>query len=272
MASSTMMSVPPTNTLSVRPCVEMLLVNALIFVGLILGGATGFVPLGPIMGMLVPLVAVTFFLHREGTSWRDLMFGERLDARKVIFFGLLSMALAYSLVILASPICVRVFGLEPTNIAGVQGLLEGNLMMYLWFLLPVVWGSVAIGEEMLMRGFFLHWFEGKLGTNLAILAQAALFAIPHSYQGTVGMISVFLLEGVWCDLRALGPKLTTADSCPRSDRNRRAHAGLLRPRRDAAAHLIRRAVWRVVVFDDQLSPGDVIFKIVRFGKHHAAVA
>jgi hypothetical protein len=26
------------------------------------------------------------------------------------------------------------------------------------------------------------------------------------------------------------------------------------------------------VFDDQLSPGDVIFKIVRFGKHYAAVA
>jgi hypothetical protein len=41
----------------------MLLVNALIFVGLILGGATGFVPLGPIMGMLVPLVAATYFLQ-----------------------------------------------------------------------------------------------------------------------------------------------------------------------------------------------------------------
>ena len=69
--------------------------------------------------------------------------------------------------------------------------------MYLWFLIPVAWGSAAIGEEMLARGFLLHRAEGLTGTTVAVVLQAALFAMAHFYQGLTGVVNIFVLALVF---------------------------------------------------------------------------
>ena len=65
------------------------------------------------------------------------------------------------------------------------------MVMYLWFLLPISWGSAAIGEEMLARGFLLYRLEGMTNTAAAVLLQAAIFGVAHFYQGLAGILTTF---------------------------------------------------------------------------------
>lgn len=171
---------------------QMLLVYLLIPVGMVLGGLTGFPPMTSIVGMSLPLLAATFFVRREGLRWSNLIFGRPLSVKQFCMFTVLAIVAAYFFATLATLLAVRVFGLPPLDVSRFS-ILEGNLFMYLWFLLPVAWGSAAIGEELLMRGFFLHRLRGLAGTYVAVVLQAFLFAIGHFYQGIVGVISIFML-------------------------------------------------------------------------------
>ena len=61
------------------------------------------------------------------------------------------------------------------------------------FLIPVAWGSAAIGEEMLTRGFILHRISTLSNETTAVILQALLFALAHFYQGITGMVNIFFL-------------------------------------------------------------------------------
>jgi membrane protease YdiL (CAAX protease family) len=70
---------------------------------------------------------------------------------------------------------------------------EGNTAEYLYWLLPVIWGSAAFGEELLFRGYLqtrLHKaLRGAKGAAfLALVLQAVIFGALHSYQGMGGAI------------------------------------------------------------------------------------
>ena len=74
--------------------------------------------------------------------------------------------------------------------------IKGNLAGYL-ILMLIVWVFAAFGEEFLFRGYYMKALAGLLGnTNKAWLFSALgtsiYFGVSHAYQGTVGIISVFL--------------------------------------------------------------------------------
>ena len=80
--------------------------------------------------------------------------------------------------------------------------LEGDLVHFLWFLIPIAWLSAGVGEELIARGFLLSRFNDlfghtRTGAYLAVVAQAALFGLAHSYQGATGVVSVFALALVF---------------------------------------------------------------------------
>ncbi len=180
----------------IRGWLEILSIVLLMPVGGVLGGLTGFAPMGAIMSVVVPLLAATLYLRREGTTWRALMIGTPLPATRLLACVVIALVGVGALVSISNSL-LRSAGLPPTDLSLFQTLLEGNLGMYLWFLIPVAWGSAAIGEEMLARGFLLHRVEGLTGTAAAVVLQAAMFAIAHFYQGMTGVVNIFVLALVF---------------------------------------------------------------------------
>lgn len=179
-----------------RGWLEIASIFVLMPVGGILGSLSGFVPLGAILSVALPLLAATLYLRREGTRWQALALGTRLSAARIA--GLTGIVLlATALLVTGTNVLLQSAGLPPPDVSVFEALLEGNLVMYLWFLIPVAWGSAAIGEELLARGFLLHRLEGLSGTGAAVVLQAAIFAAAHFYQGVTGVLTIFVLALVF---------------------------------------------------------------------------
>lgn len=165
----------------------------LVVAGSILGSATGYLALAPILGMALPLAAATYFLHRQRLGWRALGFGRPMPIRR--FLGL-TFATAGTAIVLTSFILtpiLRSFGAPPMDASLLQREIEGDTVGYLVFLIPVAWGSAAFGEELLLRGFVLHRFSLLAGTTGGVVLQALLFALGHAYQGITGLANLFVI-------------------------------------------------------------------------------
>lgn len=188
------MKAPASETLpTARIWAEILAVVLLTIAGLLLGPATPWLLLGPILGVGLPLLAATGFLHRQGLSWRDLGFPRRMPLGRFLF--LTSFALAGVLVVtslVAAPL-MRWLGTSPPDMGLLVDLIEGDRVNYLLFLLPIGWGTAAFGEELLMRGFLLNRFAALFGTVWGLVLQAVLFTLGHAYQGIAGMANVFVI-------------------------------------------------------------------------------
>ncbi|MCR9259466.1 MAG: CPBP family intramembrane metalloprotease [Pseudomonadaceae bacterium] len=173
---------------------QIALVVCLIPVGLTLGALTGWLVLSPIMGMVVPLLAATWFLKRDGLGWRDVGFAKRMPLRRFLAFTLLATLLVYLVAVMVVGAILEAAGLSAQDTSGLQQLLEGNTLYFLMFLIPVSWGSAAFGEEMLVRGFLLNRLEGLSRSSvLAVIGQAAIFALAHTYQGVTGVLMIFVV-------------------------------------------------------------------------------
>ncbi|MEM9313508.1 MAG: type II CAAX endopeptidase family protein [Pseudomonadota bacterium] len=175
-----------------RGALEVLTVVLLLPVGGIVGGLTGFVPAAAIMSVLLPLIAATLFLRREGLAWRELVFGRRLSFLAIFGFTLLALAGGLGLEMVAG-LSMHALGLPEADISAFSRLVEGNLGMYLWMLIPVAWGSAAIGEELLVRGFMQHRLTGMTGPLLGAFLQALIFGLAHFYQGITGIVTTFAI-------------------------------------------------------------------------------
>lgn len=187
MSDSTQATIKP-----LRAWFEVILVALLIPIGGIIAGLTGFLPMSAIGSALLPVLVASILLRREGRSWRSVVFASRLSPLRLLVFTCAAVVGGYLLVALSS-FAMQLLGFGSRDLSLIAEQLSGNLTLYLWFMIPVVWGSAAVGEEMLARGFLLHRIETVAGTTTAILLQAAIFALAHAYQGAVGVVSIFFL-------------------------------------------------------------------------------
>ena len=80
------------------------------------------------------------------------------------------------------------------------GAIEGNLNVVL-ALLPFIWLSAALCEEIVYRGFLQQRLErifggGFAGNAAAVVLTSAVFAANHAVQGLSGMIQTFIVSCV----------------------------------------------------------------------------
>jgi membrane protease YdiL (CAAX protease family) len=80
------------------------------------------------------------------------------------------------------------------------GPIEGNLDVVLQ-LMPLIWLSAAICEEIVYRGFLQQRLERLfggtfIGNAVAVVLTSAVFAANHAVQGTSGMIQTFIVSCV----------------------------------------------------------------------------
>jgi membrane protease YdiL (CAAX protease family) len=176
---------------------EVTFVMAMTFVGLVVGSLTGIVALSSVFGMVFALASATWCLSREGITWRDLGFGVSMDLRRFLLYTSLALAGAYLITSFVVAPLLRQVGAEGLDVSALRGILEGNLLNYLVFLIPISWGSAAFGEELLVRGFLQHRFTQLAGEWLGIVLQAAVFALAHAYQGISGVANIFALAMVF---------------------------------------------------------------------------
>ncbi|MCA1936906.1 MAG: CPBP family intramembrane metalloprotease [Asticcacaulis sp.] len=81
----------------------------------------------------------------------------------------------------------------PLDVSYIRTSIKGDVIAYAIWIVLVVWGSAAFGEELLARGFILNRMEAVFGRSpvgiaLAVLGQAAIFGALHAIQGTTGVV------------------------------------------------------------------------------------
>ena len=143
-------------------------------------------------GRMLLLVAVATLLLHPGEGWRSVGLRARQSAWRAVFLivcGYLAVGAALALV---TQLLLPTLGRAPDTAATFAGL-QGNLGEYLYWLIPVAWGSAAIGEELVFRGFLQTRLESIIGsgagaTALAAIGQAVVFGSLHAYQGLGGAI------------------------------------------------------------------------------------
>lgn len=142
--------------------------------------------------MAVLVLLATLLLARAGQGWRDVGLRAPASAWRVLglvlggYVAVAAVGAALTLAVLPA------LGIAPKT-AALFAALRGDTAEYLYWLLPVAWGSAAFGEELLFRGFLQSRLEGLFGSGrgaalFAVLAQAAIFGALHAYQGPGGAL------------------------------------------------------------------------------------
>lgn len=158
--------------------------------------------------MAVLVLIATWLLRRDGESWRKVAFSKPDRWWRALLLALGGYVLAYLLVgaivaVLFPPMHLAAPGVGPLV------RVRGNLGEYLYWMLPVTWGSAAFGEEMLFRGFFFSRLlkilpASRVGVLAALGLQTLLFGAVHLYLGLSGAITASLLGLVLGSVYLLG--------------------------------------------------------------------
>lgn len=184
----------------VRGWLEVLSIPVLLVTGAVLGSLTGFPPMASIGAVGLPLLVASIYLKQSGVRWRELIVGNRITIRAMAGYTVIALVLS-SLGAFVVTWSLQTFFQAPLiDASRFLELVEGNPYMYAWYLVPVAWGSAAIGEELLCRGFLLHRLEGLTMTWIAVVLQAAIFSLAHLYQGITGVAAIFVLALVFGSL------------------------------------------------------------------------
>ena len=119
-----------------------------------------------------------------------------LNFKKINFKTMGIIVVAYAVLELSmdfffQPFMNKIFS-EPADYSSFE-MLKGNSAMYFKYLI-FMWISAAVSEELLFRAFAFSQFRRIFGDRKIILLilSAVLFALPHLYQGSVGLAMTFL--------------------------------------------------------------------------------
>ena len=142
--------------------------------------------------MLLLVLAATCLLRWAGFSWRDVGFRRPVSLWRtggLVVLGYLGIGLTF---VLVSQLVLPWLGAAPKTLS-IFAAVKGNAPEYLYWLLPVAWGSAAFGEELVFRGYLQSRLQTVLGASRtgaagALFLQALIFGALHSYQGMGGAV------------------------------------------------------------------------------------
>ena len=138
--------------------------------------------------------AAALLLRRSGSSLRKLGFA-RPDSWLATFgWAAAGLVLASAGSALIGALVQATTDWPPIEIGYIRESIEGDTIAWLAWMLLVVWGSAAFGEELLFRGFVFDRLNTVFGTGHAALAaamvgQAAIFGAMHAVQGPSGILT-----------------------------------------------------------------------------------
>ena len=156
----------------------------------------GYGPKLALLGRMLLLVAAAAWMMRAaGRRWSDV----GLRAPRRWWIVLLAVVVGYlalgALAGVMHAVILPALGLPGPDLSAFSRL-RGDLPEYLFWALPVAFGSAAFGEELVARGFLTDRIATLLGgaapngvvVFAAVLLQGALFGACHAYQGLGGAL------------------------------------------------------------------------------------
>ena len=142
-------------------------------------------------------VAIAFDLSRP-PSWP-----------RTILVGIAATVAIFLMFVIGAPL-VGVLGLQTPDVSDVLGYVVESPWTFLMWIVLIAWLSAGLGEELLWRGFMmdrLARLPGLRGSPAGVVVvQAAIFGLPHLYQGWGGVVitgTIGLFLG-WLRLRMRG--------------------------------------------------------------------
>jgi membrane protease YdiL (CAAX protease family) len=164
-----------------------------------------------LLRMVALLAGATWLLRRGGRSWSDVGLKRPASWWRVAGLVVLGYLLLGMLLQLLLPLLLTLSGVEPPALAAFAQI-KGNLLQYLFFVLPVSWGTAAFIEEMFSRGYLLNRLVDLMGSTraavwwLAAGLQGLLFGLGHAYQGLGGVIMTGLIGLAFGAIYLLGKR------------------------------------------------------------------
>ncbi|MGO4817094.1 CPBP family intramembrane glutamic endopeptidase [Flavobacterium sp. W22_SRS_FP1] len=126
-------------------------------------------------------------------EWSKFGIGKKITKKTVVKSLIITLAFFIGFNIIIDPILQHYFG--DFDLSSLEDI-KGNLVGYIVIMI-VMWIFAAFGEEFLFRGYYMRALAELFGNSnkswfLSAIITSIYFGISHAYQGTVGMISVFL--------------------------------------------------------------------------------
>ena len=154
------------------------------------------------IGIWVAIIISTLLLKRRNISWKNL--GLSLPKRRKqwlrqIGLGLLAVSSIFLITFFTLFVLEPFFGLEhAANATDKFKFFLGKPIVLILYLVIGIWFGAAMGEELLIRGFLLNHLkkiigDSKISWALALIIQAVIFGVMHSYQGSRGVVIVGLI-------------------------------------------------------------------------------
>lgn len=168
---------------------------------LVLGGialiATGVFPFAILLLFL--LAWISFRLRH--LRWRDVGLARPSNVLATIGLAIV-IGIGYQAldIWVIAPLLQRLTG-QAINLSQF-GILRGNIFALIVSLI-ITWSEAAFIEEMFFRGYLLNrlidiFGQKRLGIILALVVNAVLFGLGHTYQGITGVLDTALAGLVLC--------------------------------------------------------------------------
>jgi hypothetical protein len=141
------------------------------------------------LGIILSVILIVIAARRGETSFAQMGLIQPENWLSTVLLGLLiGSGLSLLFIMLIEPLIEHITK-QPHDMSVVAGV-RGNWKALLSWLV-VVWVVVAVGEEVLYRGFLMSQIIKLLGTSLLalllnVLITSIIFGLSHSYQGRSG--------------------------------------------------------------------------------------
>ncbi len=154
------------------------------------------------IGIWAGILVATFFLRKRNINWSDIglhLPKGRKQWLNQLGIGLLAIGSIFLITFITLYVLKPLFGLEQAVDATDKfSFFLGKPVVLILYIVIGIWFGAGLGEELLMRGFLLNQLKkmignSKIGWTLALIIQAVIFGLMHSYHGSMGMVITGLI-------------------------------------------------------------------------------
>ena len=168
---------------------------------------------GP-LAIVLAVALATVLLARRGESWRSLGLARPAHPGRAALWAIGTFLVLILFLPAVLETIANALALRPQDL-GRLGDIQHDTARFLVLLIPIGWGTAAFGEELVFRGFLntrlaTAFGSGQAAVALAVVGQALLFGLGHTYLGPRGVMNaaaIGLVAGgvYWANGRNLWP-------------------------------------------------------------------